>query len=642
MKKIFFIIFAAFLTCIIVDTSYSSPYWAKLYGGDGDESVKTVLQTTADEYILAGWTNSFGAGSKDGWLLKLNQRGDVIWGKTYGGSRSDIFEDIQQTADDGYVVAGWTYPAGPSRTDGWILKLNGNGDIDWQKTYGGEENNYAYSIRQTLDGGYVIAGSIDVDPNHDGDYDFWIVKLGHNGDIIWQKAYGGIDDDFAYSVQQTLDGEYIVVGITSSFGAGDRDVWILKLDPDGDIIWQKTYGGSDDDRAYSVQHTADGGYVVAGNTYSFGLSYADCWVFKLDSEGNITWQKTYGSSYYDYTDYIQQTSDGGYILAGIIGLNLNPVSYGDILILKLDSSGHIEWQKTYDLDIRVISFSIGQTTDSGYLIVGEVDYSFMNARYTSIWGLKVNESGEIPGCSLIFNRNCVVQPSTASSQSTTASIKLLPINVAVTDVNPQIALGENIFLCCYDEDDDQDGIGDACDNCPYVSNPIQEDYDRDGVGDACDDCTDIDGDGYGNPGFPNNTCDADNCPDVVNVGQEDTDGDGIGNICDNCQSDPENDIDSDSICGDIDNCPYNSNSNQQDSYPPGGNNCGDACECHADCNNDLKIDLTDLVIMKQEFLRTDCATNPCDADCNFDNSVDLPDLVMMKDEFLKSDCPACP
>ena len=193
MKKKFSLIFGILLTGILVNTSHSSPYWAKVYWGTSeywgshDEGIEQVRQTTDFGYILAGYSRSFTATGEAGWLFKLNQKGDVVWGKTYTGSYTDKFKDVQQTLDGGYIVAGFTHIPGAGRSDAWILKLNSSGEIIWQKTYGEDEYNYAYSIQQTSDGGYIVAGTMDVDPNNNGNYDSWILKLDPNGDILWQR-----------------------------------------------------------------------------------------------------------------------------------------------------------------------------------------------------------------------------------------------------------------------------------------------------------------------------------------------------------------------------------------------------------------------------------------------------------------------
>ncbi|NPA41170.1 MAG: hypothetical protein GXO18_02745, partial [Aquificae bacterium] len=228
----------------------------------------------------------------------VNNNQTIQWAKVYGGGSSDGAYSIQQTSDGGYVVAGWTSSFGAGLADIWVLKLDANGDVQWQKTYGGSDSDGAYSIQQTSDGGYVVAGwtwSFGA-----GSADFWVLKLDANGDVQWQKTYGGGDSDEAYSIQQTSDGGYVVAGRTWSFGTGLTDIWVLKLDANGDVQWRKTYGDSGPNEAYSIQQTSDGGYVVAGVTLSFGTGSADFWVLKLDANGDVQWQKTYGDGDLDW------------------------------------------------------------------------------------------------------------------------------------------------------------------------------------------------------------------------------------------------------------------------------------------------------------------------------------------------------
>jgi hypothetical protein len=207
--------------------------WAKTYGGGDFDGADSIQQTTDGGYIVAGKTGSFGAGDGDIWVLKLNASGDVVWQKTYGGGGWDEAFSIQQTTDGGYIVAGTTGSFGAGGDDGWVLKLNASGDVVWQKTYGGKEWDEASSIQQTTDGGYIVAGTTG--SFGAGGYDFWVLKLNASGDVVWQKTYGGGDHDEATSIQQTSDGGYIVAGWTKSFGAGGSDFWVLKLDASGDV-----------------------------------------------------------------------------------------------------------------------------------------------------------------------------------------------------------------------------------------------------------------------------------------------------------------------------------------------------------------------------------------------------------------------
>jgi hypothetical protein len=212
------------------------PYWARGYGGRGGDAAYCVQNTTDGGYIVAGCTNSFGAGGCDFWVLKLDSNGGVDWQKTYGGGDEDMAFSVQQTSDGGYIVAGQTSSFDePWNWHAWILKLDSNGGVDWQKTYGGTHGDAAYSVHQTNDGGYIVAGVTDSFGS--GGSDFWVLKLNSTGGVDWQNAYGGSSTDIASYAQQTADGGYITAGTTMSFGAGDYDFWVVKLGTNGSVTW---------------------------------------------------------------------------------------------------------------------------------------------------------------------------------------------------------------------------------------------------------------------------------------------------------------------------------------------------------------------------------------------------------------------
>jgi len=269
-------------------------------------------------------------------FLSLNAQ----WARIFGGDDYDFAWSIQQTDDGGYIVAGQTESFGAGDSDIWVLKLSSIGEIEWQKSYGGSDWDRAYSIQQTTDGGYIVAG--DTESFDVVGFDIWVLKLSSNGDIEWQKAYGV---EKARSIQQTDDGGYIIAGRTASFGAG-RDICVLKLSSNGDIEWQNAYGGDSNDESYSIQQTDDGGYIVAGGTQSFCEAKGDFWVLKLSSIGEIEWQNAYGGKASTGNDdesagSIQQISDGGYIVAGYTdSFALN--DYSSFLILKFNSQGEID------------------------------------------------------------------------------------------------------------------------------------------------------------------------------------------------------------------------------------------------------------------------------------------------------------
>ena len=411
---------------------YAFSQWAATYGGGDFDYVGSMQETTDGGYVIVGSTYSFGAGDADLWILKIDSSGNIQWQKTYGGGSCDVAVSIQQTTDGGYTVAGNTDSFGAGRRDYWVLKLNSTGAIEWQKTYGGSWWDSANSIQQTDDGGYIVAG-YTYSFGSGGD-DIWILKLNSTGAIEWQKTYGSSAADGAGSIQQTNDGGYIVAGFTRSSGAGSSDYWVLKLNGTGAIEWQKTYGGIVQDSANSIQQTDDGGYIIAGGAVSFGVGSADCWLLKLNSNGTIEWQKTYGGTDTDYCGCIRQTTDGGYIVAG------HTRSFGagnvDFWSLKLNSNGSINWQKTYG---GGVAFSIQQTDDGGYIVSGYTDS--LGAGKRDYWVLKLDSSGDIdPSCSFIGSTSVSGQDTSATisdANITPADTTVIPSNTdaTVTDTN---------------------------------------------------------------------------------------------------------------------------------------------------------------------------------------------------------------
>jgi hypothetical protein len=263
----------------------SATSFAKTYGGTNWDWAYSVQQTSDGGYIVAGYTWSFSVGYYDIFLIKTDANGNVIWAKTYGGASFDWATSVQQTSDGGYIVAGATWSFGAGNGDIFLIKTDANGNLQWAKTYGGTFGEYARSVQQTSDGGYIVAGNTS--SFGAGAVDIFLIKTDANGNMQWAKTYGGIYTDSATSVQQTSDGGYIVAGATWSFGAGNGDFFLIKTDANGNIIWAKTYGGTSYDLATSVQQTSDGGYIVAGFTTSFGAGYYDIFLIKTDANGNI-------------------------------------------------------------------------------------------------------------------------------------------------------------------------------------------------------------------------------------------------------------------------------------------------------------------------------------------------------------------
>jgi len=288
------------LACLI-STGFGAE-WAMIQSGVGWDEPRCVRQTTDGGYIVAGETSSVRKGFRDVWLVKMHDNGEVAWEKTYGGT--DPREDakaffVEQTTDGGYIVAGRKFSLETDSVDFLVMKIDAVGSIDWQKAYGGSALEIARSVQQTTDGGYVVAGTTRSFGS--GGVDAWVLRLNGDGTVQWQKTYGGTEDEKAFAIQETDDGGFVVAGYTDSYSVGLSDVWVLKLDGDGSVVWQKAYGGDFIDEAFSIQQTSEGGYVLAGNTNSiYRTSPADdIWVYRLVHQANFRFRVRGCRSYID-------------------------------------------------------------------------------------------------------------------------------------------------------------------------------------------------------------------------------------------------------------------------------------------------------------------------------------------------------
>jgi len=399
MKKISTIFLCAVIVCNLKAQQTPFLQWQKALGGDSTDEATSIQQTKDGGYIIGGNSTSHNGdvsknhGHEDYWIIKLDADRNIEWQKSFGGTDVDLLRSIVQTNDSGYIAAGTTRSNdgdvinNHGDYDCWVIKLKPNGNIQWKKTYGGSGYDEANSIQQTVGGGYIIAGSTssndgDVTGNHGG-FDFWIVKINAAGNIQWQKCFGGTDHEQAESVQQTNGGGYIIAGTAESIDGDvtghhklyDRDYWIVKLNSHGVLTWEKSYGGSNLDEATDIKQTNDGGYIVAGNTWSNDGDVTnnhgnpDAWILKLNRTGNLKWQKTWGGSRGDAVTSILQASDGGYIIAGGTEKDFNRGS-SDYFVAKLDTTGKQQWQKTLGGSRSETAKSIQQTSDGGYIVAG--------------------------------------------------------------------------------------------------------------------------------------------------------------------------------------------------------------------------------------------------------------------------------
>ncbi|MBE0572786.1 MAG: T9SS type A sorting domain-containing protein [Ignavibacteriaceae bacterium] len=375
--------FLIFFTLYSIQTCFSQTpdtLWTKILGGSANEYGYYAEQTSDDGFILVGTTDAFGSGLDDVWLIKTNSSGDTLWTKTIGGSDYDYATCVHQTNDGGYIIFGETNSFDPNFWEGYMIKTNNSGTTLWTKHLG----DYAYYFIEEgveiPDSGYVFVGYTKIgagDPE-----DLWLVKTDSAGDIIWTKTYGGVERDLSSSINRTSDGGFIIAGSTESFGTGDFDGWLIRTDSNGNLIWSKTYGNTEDNYANDVRQTDDGGFIIAGSTEASN-NYHDAWLIKTDYNGDTLWTRSWGSDGHDGAMSVVQTSDGGYVWTGYRKIS---TFNQDLWVVKTDLNGNAQWSKTYGGTFNNVGRSINKNSDGSLIIAGEYYSEVTNTR--DIWLLK--------------------------------------------------------------------------------------------------------------------------------------------------------------------------------------------------------------------------------------------------------------
>ena len=385
-------------------------------GGSKNESAQAVVNTTDGGYAILGHSQSMDGDvtnksneSYDYWVLKFDTTNQLQWQKTYGGSDDDRGTDIIQTTDGGYAVIGKSKSGdldvseNAGYDDFWMIKLDGNGSILWEYSFGYAGSDVPYSVIQTNDNGYLVSGVLDVTAsNGQGDRvsssqrrhaggDYWVIKLNANGIKEWSNYYGGSFTDTAYDAIQTEDNGYIIVGSSDSNDVdvannkGSYDFWVIKISNTGDLVWEKSFGGSEIDEARAISNTADGNYLVVGDTRSANIDVsqnrgaADLWMIKINSEGSLIWEKTLGGTSFDVGRSVSKTQDNGFLIAGSSRSSDGDLSsnkgQNDALILKINSSGDLEWQKTIGGSEVDFFYGAAELTDGSVLAIGDTNSS---------------------------------------------------------------------------------------------------------------------------------------------------------------------------------------------------------------------------------------------------------------------------
>jgi len=365
MKKLLSILILFYFVLPTTCFAQLNPEWLNTFGGPLDEEGACVHQTIDGGFIISGYTYSYGAGNADIWLIKTSSSGEMVWSDTLGGPGGELAGSVQQTSDGGYILTGYTGSFGWGGGDVWLIKTDSNGDTLWTKTFGGPLEDSGQTVQQTDDGGYIIIGTTT--SFGAGNTDYFLIKTDSNGDSVWAQTYGGAYQDLALSGQQTSDGGYILVGYTNHAGFVNSDVWLVKTDSNGDTLWTRQYGTETNEVPYSAQQTSDDGYIITGYVISDGGIDTDVFLMKVDSNGDSLWTTNYGSSGGDAGQSVIQTFDDGYIICGYtptIQVDAN------LWVIKTDSYGIVVWEDDFGGSADEIGFSIDQTLDGGYIITG--------------------------------------------------------------------------------------------------------------------------------------------------------------------------------------------------------------------------------------------------------------------------------
>lgn len=395
--------------------------WIRNYGGSGSEQAQSIIQTSDGGFAVLGFTNSMDgelAGKSmavnDYWLLKFDTEANLEWHKTYGGSKDDRGQAVVQTSDGGYAVVGYSQSSDGDASenqgfhDHWILKLTATGDIQWEKSFGFAGHDHAYDLVQTADGGFFFSGFLDIVAsggaggsdkgnflaNH-GVGEFWGTKIDAQGNLEWRKFFGGTNNDRAYGLVTSSDGGYIMTGFSESDDTdisntkGSYDFWVVKVDSGGTLVWERSFGGSGIDVSYDIEKTSDNAYVVVGHSFStdqdIGSNHgeSDIWLIKISESGDLIWENSYGGAAFENANSVKQTEDGGFLIAGNSRSNdqdlIENFGENDIWVIKTDDVGTLQWQKSLGGTGIDFGFDVMDYGENGIVLVGQSGSADFNA-----------------------------------------------------------------------------------------------------------------------------------------------------------------------------------------------------------------------------------------------------------------------
>ncbi|NNC69335.1 MAG: hypothetical protein HKN90_00775 [Flavobacteriaceae bacterium] len=421
IKIIFFISISSLLSCDSENTPLETELigeieWQKTIGGTSDDVARGIIETTDRGYAVIGYTKSIDGditdktvAENDFWVIKLDLNGNIEWQKTYGGSGDDKGRAIIQTNDGGFAITGPSMSADGDASqnqgfhDHWLVKLDSQGFIQWEKSFGFAGHDHSHSLFQTKDGGYFLGGYLDVTASEGagnetfitkhGIGEFWAQKLDANGNLQWRRYYGGTNNDRIYKVLEAHDSNFLLVGSSESNdfdisdSNGSYDVWVIKIDTEGTMLWQKSYGGSGIENGHAAIATNDGNYIIAGTAISDdGLisspkGNADIWVIKINDRGELLWERSFGGSGFDSAFAISKSNSifSSYIIAGHSKSSDGDLSVNngenDYWVFQIDTNGKLLFEKSLGGAGLDFAYGVTETFDGKIVVVGETESS---------------------------------------------------------------------------------------------------------------------------------------------------------------------------------------------------------------------------------------------------------------------------
>jgi hypothetical protein len=376
---------------LVVSNPLSATSFTKTYGGPEVDRGVSVALTADGGYVLVGLTSSFSDSGEDVYLVRTDTQGAVVWEKTFGGDDQDAGWAVHETGDGDFLVAGFTKSYGAGGFDCLLLRTNASGELQWRKTFGGEEDDRCWALQPTAEGGFVLLG--ETRSVGAGEEDVYLIKVTVAGEEEWSKTFGGEKGDRGFSVAQTSDGGFLIIGQTYSEGAGDRDAYVVKTDSRGALEWSQTYGGEASDVGHSVAPAGqEGAYLVTGYTSSFDVLADDPYLIKLDTNKNLLWTRVLPQDGVNHTITGARAADGGFCLVGFS--HLPAAGEGGALLMKVNGDGESEWVRHlfYGKSARSLAYTVVATPDGGCVVTGHT--SAQGAGKMDAFLHKVNAQGE--------------------------------------------------------------------------------------------------------------------------------------------------------------------------------------------------------------------------------------------------------